>query len=850
MPEETKITYEMYDQMWFDFSNGLITEDEWRKILQGKIPYIEDVPEDELMGLQQNSPCSFAEYGSLNLILKDYSSIYVPLPLSVFSQLATNISTEIPYNYPLELYRDKHEKEQLAADRPAKNFSHFSLRYVHKLFSFLGSVVNPKTDPNFDSLFAQGQYHTIASHAFGQIKDGGGQAALGYYQLGYVYELGLQRSTTALAYYHAGLQLSGQTHAGAPRTRAQLATAVERTLRTRYERIEAPVEFAISVLVKGRAKILAPDGGISVGRVPQADTRYRLTSTLEPLDEKSVYIEIDRTSDEAGKLHVSNRDSFFLADYLDDKFRVANDDVIRFFVEEHRLSPPDTSALIAAYAQFARRYPRSPLASWARRAIREFGAAVAIATDDSPSLVSRADVDADIPETGAINVDAVAVIIGNRNYTEHNPDVPDVEFALRDAAVVKQYLSRMLGFQEGNILYYEDATNAVFRSLFGTRDIPHGRLAQLVKPGKSDVFVYYSGHGAPDVGAERGYFLPIDCAPEDVRLNGYSLDLFYDNLKQIEARSTTVAIDAGFSGGSQEGMLIESASPVGIRVTNPALALTAGVVFASSSGDEISSWYPEMGHGLFTYFFLKGLRGEADMDGDQRITAGELSAYVANRSEGVPYWARRLYQGRQQTPNFFGDPDYVIFPAANSPLTKGDIPPKDDIPRWHLNPLAFIDSKYGSEMNFFFGTGQATNMAVSVAQQVADARALEAIVRQVILAAVSQIRNYMEQSGIGSNNQGVLELTNAVSNAISSSRILEAQIIKRDVSTDGKTYFSLAIYPLNEAQKLVYEAVANVLSNQKDKFHEFKAKKAFRELDAKTITDNLRPIMGISRKED
>ena len=31
MPEETKITYEMYDQMWFDFSNGLITEDEWRK---------------------------------------------------------------------------------------------------------------------------------------------------------------------------------------------------------------------------------------------------------------------------------------------------------------------------------------------------------------------------------------------------------------------------------------------------------------------------------------------------------------------------------------------------------------------------------------------------------------------------------------------------------------------------------------------------------------------------------------------------------------------------------------------------------------------------------------------------
>ena len=31
MPEETRITYQMYDQMWFDFSNGLISEEEWRK---------------------------------------------------------------------------------------------------------------------------------------------------------------------------------------------------------------------------------------------------------------------------------------------------------------------------------------------------------------------------------------------------------------------------------------------------------------------------------------------------------------------------------------------------------------------------------------------------------------------------------------------------------------------------------------------------------------------------------------------------------------------------------------------------------------------------------------------------
>jgi len=230
----------------------------------------------------------------------------------------------------------------------------------------------------------------------------------------------------------------------------------------------------------------------------------------------------------------------------------------------------------------------------------------------------------------------------------------------RNGNVVKSTILKALGYKEGNILYHPNATNAVFRSLFGSREIPEGRLAQLVKPGRSDVFVYYSGHGAPDLNDERGFFVPVDCAPGDVRLNGYPLDLFYQNLSRIEARSTTVVIDACFSGGSNQGMIIKEASPIGIRVTNPALELDNGVVFTSSGGDEISSWYPEKGHGLFTYFFLKGVQGAADANRDAHISAAELHAFVQDRSEGVPYMARALYQGRRQTPGLFGDRERVI----------------------------------------------------------------------------------------------------------------------------------------------------------------------------------------------
>jgi hypothetical protein len=279
--------------------------------------------------------------------------------------------------------------------------------------------------------------------------------------------------------------------------------------------------------------------------------------------------------------------------------------------------------------------------------------------DEAPILT--VDVDINIPRTKSINKDAVAVVIGNRNY--QYGDVPRVDYAIRDAAVIKEYLVSSLGYQEGNILYFTDATSAVFRSVFGTKDVPEGQLAHLLKTGRSDVFIYYSGHGAPNVTTKQAYFIPIDCHPGDVQLNGYPLDLFYENLSKLEARSITIAIDACFSGGSQTGMLIDSASPIGIRSVNPAMNIKNATIFVSSSGDEISSWYPEKKHGLFTYFFLKGLQGSADDNLDDKITASELNSLISDQNEGVPYFARRLYRGRQQTPQFIGDSNRVIIEA-------------------------------------------------------------------------------------------------------------------------------------------------------------------------------------------
>ncbi len=263
------------------------------------------------------------------------------------------------------------------------------------------------------------------------------------------------------------------------------------------------------------------------------------------------------------------------------------------------------------------------------------------------------DIASNIPKATEELPDAVAVVIGNRSY---QAGVPQVAFALNDAVLMRRYLEEALGYRPGNILHIEDATLTNMRVLFGDANNPRGRLRDLVKPGLSDVFVYYSGHGAPDPNAAQAYLMPIDADPMRLALTGYSLEVLYENLSKLEARSITVVLDACFSGATGGGdMLIAAASPIGIRVNDPSALLgEQAVVIAAANNQQVASWYPEMRHGLFTYFFLKGLQGAADLSGNGHITAAEMAEYLRNDTEGVPYMARRLYS-REQQPQVWGN---------------------------------------------------------------------------------------------------------------------------------------------------------------------------------------------------
>ena len=179
-----------------------------------------------------------------------------------------------------------------------------------------------------------------------------------------------------------------------------------------------------------------------------------------------------------------------------------------------------------------------------------------------------------VPSTAAAprNPNGVAVIIGNADYK--NEQVPDVTYAGRDAAAFQRYVIDVLGYDPENIINLRDASQAQMFGAFGNQRNPRGRLWSLLDPeGGSDVVVFYSGHGVPGLNDRRGYLLPVDAAPDTADINGYPIDLLYENLGKLkEAKSVRVFLDACFSGGSPRGMLIRSASPVFVKAVLPKAA--------------------------------------------------------------------------------------------------------------------------------------------------------------------------------------------------------------------------------------------------------------------------------------
>ncbi|SEM20695.1 Caspase domain-containing protein [Bosea lupini] len=248
------------------------------------------------------------------------------------------------------------------------------------------------------------------------------------------------------------------------------------------------------------------------------------------------------------------------------------------------------------------------------------------------------------------NADSIAVVIGNKEYRRTST----VDFAHNDAEAIKAYLTGTLGFREQNVFLVKDATLGELTQMFGSEANPTGsQLWRSAVAGRSNVFVYYSGHGVPDLGSRQPFLLPHDGNPNVVE-SGYALQTLYRNLELVRQKIGTqrqliVMIDACFTG--ETGRIGESLLAVSAPGFTPAKPRAGdGIVkLVATSGTTPANWDQSQKLGLFTSRFLMGAAGLARPAGAPEsgpLAWSDLQRYLKDSVEA----AARRDSGREQAP--------------------------------------------------------------------------------------------------------------------------------------------------------------------------------------------------------
>ncbi len=227
-----------------------------------------------------------------------------------------------------------------------------------------------------------------------------------------------------------------------------------------------------------------------------------------------------------------------------------------------------------------------------------------------------------------------AVVVGIDKYS----DLPAAQFAERDAQAVTDHLLAM-GFPSRNVVLLS-GEKAGYK---GIEKFVENWLPRNVTENSRVVF-YFSGHGAPDIKTGLAYLVSWDGDANFLENTGYPIKRLYEKLGALKAKKVLVALDACFSGAGGRSVLAKGARPLVSKVDTGPAPSEKLTVFSAASGEQITSTLESQGHGTFTYYFLKGLEGDAK-DSSGVVTARGLYQYLKPKVQDA---ARR--QNRDQEP--------------------------------------------------------------------------------------------------------------------------------------------------------------------------------------------------------
>ena len=121
--------------------------------------------------------------------------------------------------------------------------------------------------------------------------------------------------------------------------------------------------------------------------------------------------------------------------------------------------------------------------------------------------------------------------------------------------------------------------------------------------------------------------LPYDGAPQLLERTAISRKQLFNDIAASNPKSVTVFLDTCYSGTTRGTETLIASRPIAIKAKQQDIP-EGFTVMTAAAGDQTAKPLEEAKHGMFSYFLMKGMEGDADANQDNQITAGELHAYV------------------------------------------------------------------------------------------------------------------------------------------------------------------------------------------------------------------------------
>jgi len=233
-------------------------------------------------------------------------------------------------------------------------------------------------------------------------------------------------------------------------------------------------------------------------------------------------------------------------------------------------------------------------------------------------------------------VEKWALLVGVNEYRDK--DIRILKYAVADVMAMRDLLIDPLvgGYKWKNVKTITDEE--------ATRGNILGALHNWLSMADEDdmVLIYFSGHGWEHEG--KSYLLPYETRLDYIPAYAIDNSDFARAVDWVKANKVVTFMDCCHGGISQSGK--DAGETLSSSFYEPFRNMKGRLTLASCSDGELSYEWDDKGHGVFTYFLLEGMRGDADKD-DGIITFSELSRYVR---ENVIEWA--INDGKKQTPEY------------------------------------------------------------------------------------------------------------------------------------------------------------------------------------------------------